>query len=168
MHNSLNKDISHADLISLLTYDAETGIFRRKKGFCGKKFKTGSIVGTLTKEGYLAIRLNGRGYSAHRIAWFYITKSWPIYDIDHMDGDRKNNRFNNLRDVPRSINLQNRRGPQPNNKAGFLGVATHHGKYRAQIYINGKVTIIGRFDTPEDAYEAYIKAKRNLHIGCTI
>lgn len=107
---------------------------------------------------------------AHRVAWAFVTGVWPGDQIDHIDGDKTNNRFANLRDVSQTVNMQNQRRPYSNNKIGLAGVYRHkaNGRIYSQIRVSKKLVHLGYFDTPEQASEAFLKAKRELHPGCTI
>jgi hypothetical protein len=96
---------------------------------------------------------------------------WPEGEIDHINGNKADNRICNLRDVDRSTNQQNAKKAQSNNKsAGLLGVSLHksRNKFRAQITYDKKRHHIGYFDTAELAYAAYLSEKRRRHAGCTI
>lgn len=90
--------------------------------------------------------------------------AWPDGEIDHINGDRKDNRLENLRLATSSENKQNI-GLKSNNRSGFTGVSWFAAakKWRADITIAGKMRHLGRFDTPEAAAEAYAKAKAELH-----
>lgn len=88
--------------------------------------------------------------------------------IDHINGNKLDNRFCNLRQVSRFGNLQNMREATKKNKVGLLGVSAHQGKWRAQIMANGVITRKSGFDTPEAAHEAYLELKRQLHDTCSI
>ena len=92
-----------------------------------------------------------------------MTGEMPRGDVDHIDGDRANNIWANLRDVSHKANLQNRHGAQKNNKSGFLGVHKRGKKWAASIAVNGRSVSLGRYPTPEDAHHAYLGAKRLLH-----
>jgi hypothetical protein len=96
--------------------------------------------------------------------------AWPSGDIDHINGQKTDNRIENLRDVTRTINSENRRGSNTNTATGYLGVSVHarSGKYRARIRAKGRLISLGLFLLPEEAHAAYISAKRDLHFGCTI
>lgn len=154
--------LTHDYLLKKFIYDPETGVFsRRSSTYCRQ-------VGFADKDGYLVVRLLGKRYPQHRLAWFYVTGEFPETDIDHIDGDRQNNKFDNLRVVTKAVNRQNIRRSMPCSKTGFLGAQVHHGKFRAVIHLDGKAIILGRFDTAEDAHAAYLNAKRQLHVGCTI
>ena len=159
--------LTQAELTRLLHYDPSTGVFVRKVRTCNK-VKVGDVAGNETSRGYRNIRVSGRLYQAHRLAWLYITGAWPEYEIDHIDNNKKNNAFANLRDVNRSINLQNVRQARGDNKSGFLGVSAKNNKFIAQIKVFGKVIHLGYFPTPTAAHAAYLEEKRRLHVGCTI
>lgn len=112
----------------------------------------------------------GKAYRAARLAWFYVHGAWPKHHIDHINGNRLDNRIANLRDIPRQANNQNIHRSFKTNKTGFLGVDLdkRSNRYRASIRHNGSNRTLGRFDTPEEAHEVYLNAKRLLHEGCTL
>nr|WP_274383193.1 HNH endonuclease [Cupriavidus gilardii] len=128
------------------------------------------VAGSPDKGGYLQIFFAGKNHKAHRLAWLYMTGSWPSSNIDHINGVPWDNRWANLRDTPQSVNAQNLRRPRRDNKTGFLGVSPdrRRGGFIAQISANGRCRYLGRFPTPELAHQAYVQAKRQLHAGCTI
>ncbi len=165
MHDSRNK--ATAELVRhLLAYDPETGIVTRLVARGGEK--VGDIVGSPMK-GYLNVCIDRVKYQLHRVIFLWMTGEWPKEHIDHWDGGNKaNNKWTNLREATRFLNLQNQRRPQANNKTGFLGVSRYRNKFAAEIEANGKRTRLGKFDTPEQAHLAYIAAKRAMHEGCTI
>ncbi len=158
--------ITQERLRELVHYCPDTGIFTHLQSK-GRK-KAGMRAGWLRNDGYIETEVDGKGYKSHRLAWLYIYGNWPAYHIDHIDGDRSNNRLSNLRDVNRFFNSQNQRLPHKINKSGFLGVHKNGCKFRAQIRVNGKNKHLGLFDDAESAHEAYLIAKRDLHKGCTI
>jgi hypothetical protein len=150
-----------------LDYDPDTGVFTWKKH---KKRPDiiGKRAGAKQSAGYWSIAIHNRKQLAHRLAWAYVTGVWPTQHIDHINGDKQDNRFNNLRQVSRFGNLQNIRKATKANKTGLLGVSAHQGKWRAQIMVNGKIIRKSGFDTPEAAHEAYLAMKRKLHETCSI
>lgn len=152
----------------LLTYDPETGDFYWRQTM-GHRGKAGKIAGAV-RGGYRIIGVEKLTYAAHRLAWLITFGSWPMAEIDHINGDPGDNRIANLRDVSRAENLQNQRVAQRRNKCGLLGVSFHKAreKWRAQIAINGKSQHLGYFDTPEEAHQAYVLKKRELHQACTL
>lgn len=130
--------------------------------------KAGDIAGSPHQAGYLSVMLRGRNYMCHRLAWAYVTGRWPKNSIDHIDGDRSNNAFRNLRDVSASMNIQNEKKARVTNQLGIMGVGKAWHRFRAHITLNGKYKFLGNFPTPEKAHQAYLKAKRKFHPGCTI
>lgn len=167
----MNKSCIELDeLKRLLHYDLQTGAFTWKIKTC-RKVVPGVVVGYIRPDGYRIITVNKIRYRANRLAWFYVTGEWPKFDVDHIDGNTRNDAFNNLRDVTTAQNVQNQKFPHKRNKTGgFLGVSKqkNRSKWRARICTNGKTILLGTFNTPEEANEAYLKAKRINHSTCTI
>ena len=154
-------------LREVLAYDADTGIFTRLERSAAK-VRIGDIAGGIDPQGYTLIRVDLKRYRAHRLAWLYMTEVWPDGQIDHINGIRSDNTWGNLRDVTNTINCQNKHQARSDNKSGFLGVSRDKKAWRAVITINGARKYLGRHETPEIAYAAYLKAKRRYHEGCTI
>lgn len=105
---------------------------------------------------------------AHRIAWLLMTGAWPEQEIDHIDGNRSNNCWSNLREVEHVLNSHNQRRPSKNNSTGALGVSMGPSKtspYLAGIRVDGKRIHLGSFRTLEEAESAYLTAKRQMHPG---
>lgn len=157
-------ELSGRRLRELVDYDWETGIFTRRVTLTNSQ-KAGSVAGSKPNvNGYIMISIVGRLYYAHRLAWLYVYGMWPHGEIDHIDGNRSNNRLGNLRVCTTAENAQNS-SIKSNNKSGFVGVyfdkAT--GRWRAQIKTAGKTTQLGRFDTAENASAAYKAAKQRSH-----
>lgn len=101
---------------------------------------------------------------AHRLAWLYVHGRWPDGLIDHKNGDRADNRFDNLRDVAHRVNMQNLRKAFVSSKTGLLGASPlKDGRFGAFIKRDGKSKNLGTFDTPELAHAAYVAAKRVIH-----
>ena len=150
-------------LKQLLAYDPLTGVFTR--------LRTGALADRQHTDNYRAVKVGGGLYLSHRLAWLFVYGKWPAGEIDHVNGDRTDNRIQNLRVVTRAENNQNIRTAKRNNKSsGLLGV-THilrNNKWRAQIMVARKKLHIGLYDSPQDAHNAYVETKRRLHAGCTI
>lgn len=148
-------------LRKLLRYEPETGLFVRllDKG----KAKAGDAAGSARRDGYVRMRVDGVYFLAHRLAWLYMTGSWPANDIDHRDGNPGNNAWNNLRDVSRAVNIQNQTRPHRNSGTGLLGVGRTSRGFQAQITAHGHHHHLGYFDTPADASCAYQRSKAQLH-----
>lgn len=120
------------------------------------------MAGRINNQGYAEIVVNYRFCQAHRLAWLYMTDKWPFADIDHIDGNRANNRYANLREATRPENLWNM-GISPKNTSGFKGVSPHMGKWRATIMKNYRQTYLGDFDSIEEAAEAVRRERASLH-----
>ena len=151
-----------------LTYDPNTGEFVWKTR-PSKAVKTGDAAGCVEKRiGYVTIGIKGRIYKAHRLAWLYTYGQWPNGLIDHINGDKADNRIANLRDVFADGNSQNVRKPNSRNKSGFMGVIWFQNKWRASMSVNGKSKWLGDYNTPEEAHQVYLEAKRRYHAACTI
>jgi hypothetical protein len=118
--------------------------------------------------GYLRIHYKKRYYKVHRIAWMLVHGSLPEGDLDHINGDKMDNRISNLRVVSVAVNQQNLKKAKISNKLGLLGVSAKGSRFRAQITVDQKKKYIGTFATAIEAHTAYIAAKRELHIGGTI
>jgi hypothetical protein len=127
-------------------------------------------AGTLDAiSGYRRVMLRRRNRLAHRLAWFLVTGEWPKNTIDHINGNKSDNRWANLRDVAVQTNSQNERRARRNNRSGFLGVRKNRvGMYVAAIGIDYGKRHLGSFKTPEEAHAAYIAAKRLHHEGNTL
>lgn len=157
----INRDkeklLDHNELLSLIKYDPDTGIFTWKVARGPRA--AGALAGNLQTNGYYQIRINKKLYLAHRLAWFYIFKEWPEGVVDHIDRNTTNNRLDNLRDVTQAKNTYNSTIPS-HNSSGFKGVSfsKQKGKYEAYISLNNKKKNLGLFNTAEEAYAAYTKA----------
>lgn len=141
-------------LQELLSYEPETGIFRWRKR-PATWMKDGCVAGTNRPDGYREVRIQGRGYLSHRLAWLYMTGEWPAHEIDHINADKIDNRFANLREANRAENTRNV-GLRKDNKSGVKGVEwrPYIGKYVAQIRVDGKRIYLGCFSTLEEAKAA--------------
>lgn len=157
-------------LKELLHYDPETGCFTwiKKPHPKANAIYKGKKAGTVRAGGYLGIRIDGICRSVHRLAWLYMQGESPDCDIDHIDGVKTNNKWNNLRLATRSQNMQNMKKAHRDSETGYLGIEKKRDKYMARICTNGERKNLGTYDTPEEAHEVYLKAKRKYHKGCTI
>jgi len=149
----------------LLDYNQETGIVTWKpKGLCGRR--SGDEIGT-ERRGYRIAGIDRKQYFVHRVIWLWMTGEWPEF-IDHINGKRSDNRWENLRNVSQTTNAQNQRKPHKRSKSGYLGVTIKSHGCETRICVKGKNFYIGTYNTPEEAHEAYLMVKRMLHKGCTI
>lgn len=152
-------DLTCERLREILSYDPDTGIFTWKVAV--SKVKAGAVAGCNDGQGYLRIKIDGRNYKSHRLAWLYMTGEWPKEQVDHVNGSRGDNRFENLREAAHAENLWNS-GKRVDNTSGFKGVFfdTQARKWRALIGIKGKQKSLGRFTSPEAAHAAYVAAAK--------
>lgn len=134
-----------------LYYDPETGKFWRE-------------AGCASRTGYRYVWFHGRQHLEHRVAWFLHYGEWPDRQVDHINGDRADNRIVNLRLATHSENQQNRRRPS-NNTSGHKGVSwiKRYQKWQATIRVGRRNINLGRFDTKEAAANAYGRAALKHH-----
>lgn len=155
-------------LKSILHYTPETGLFVYKIGRGGRA--AGSPAGTPHYvDGYIRIKLDGKMYSAHRLAWFYATGFWPEDEIDHINRNVADNRLINLRVVDHKSNCANT-GRQRDNTSGFKGVVyrASTNRHLAQIYVDGKVKHLGSFVWASLAARAYDAALVEARGTCAV
>jgi len=143
-----------------LDYDPATGIFRWRE--TRPKVVVGAVAGTL-QHSYWMIHFRGVDYHAHRLAWLYMRGRWPDGDIDHRNGNRLDNRIDNLREATRSQNNANTRLPR-HNTSGFKGVSYYRqtGRWMAYIRHEGRRYYLGMFTTAGEAAAAYDAAAIRL------
>jgi hypothetical protein len=149
--------ITHERLREALHYDPPTGAFIWR-GSCTPRL-IGKRAGCKKDfDGYRVIKVDGRRYYEHRLAWFYMTAEWPK-ELDHCDLDKSNNAWTNLRLATRTGNSANRT-LRRDNTSGFKGVSfdPRDGRWDAKLMLNGKYMFIGRFRTKEEAGHAYMRA----------
>lgn len=153
----------------LLSYDPETGVLTWRVTR-GRMAPAGSIAGTNGIHGYRQLIICGERHKSHRVAWLITHGEWPAGDIDHINGIRDDNRLCNLRVVTRAQNMQNQRFPRRGTTSGLLGVSFHKRirKWAAHIRVGAKTLHIGYFDEPEQAHQAYLEKKREVHPFGTI
>jgi hypothetical protein len=158
------------DVKRVLAYEPESGLFVWR-AWAGKKSVPGEIAGWAHSQGYTAISLFGLKVYAHRLAFLFQLGRFPDDVVDHINGNRKDNRWSNLRDVNQRTNVENRTSPlSANSASGLLGVhwCSQQNKWQAEIKSFGRKKHIGFFDDPFKAHEAYLQAKRKMHAGCTL
>ena len=148
----------------LFDYNEKTGDLIWKNPLY-RTTKTGSTAGTLTSKGYVQVRVAGRTYRAHRLVWMHVTGFDPHgFQIDHIDCNRSNNKFSNLRLADHGENARNRK-IRKDSASGLKGVYYDKKaqRYRAMICVDRKQRNLGYFHTPELAHMAYCKAAAELH-----
>lgn len=152
-------------LKELLEYNPDTGDFVRKTTYV--RVRAGDKAGGLNQRGYIEIRVLGKKYLAHRLAWLYVNGVFPEMDIDHINGNTQDNRISNLRLITISGNNQNRRRSRKDSSSEYLGISIKHQKdktkWQVRIQIEGVRFYLGLFNTEEEAYEVYLENKRKYH-----
>ena len=162
----------------LFHYNSETGEFVWKQRDASmfsngkisaetkaKRFNTryaGKSATVNHSNGYKNVSVMGYSFiRAHRVAWAIFHGAWPTDDVDHINGDREDNRIANLRLATRSENLRNKR-KFPKNKSGYVGVSFYkeRGNWNAKIGVNGKYINLGYFSTKEEAAKARAEAEK--------
>lgn len=151
------------ELLRLFDYDPSTGKLSWRSNPKFKGLACGRC-GTIGKQGYLKVGINRVYFVVHRIIWKMITGNEPAEFIDHIDGDRLNNRFENLREATNGQNRWNSRLPK-NNSSGFKGVCWDESHQSWAAYINAGEghKRLGRFKDINDAISARVAAAENLH-----
>ncbi len=145
-------------LRAVLRYDMDTGEFawRVAQGSA----VPGRRAGTINGKGYRLIRIDGVVYSAHRLAWLYVRGEWPVRHIDHIDCNKLNSAFSNLREATNSQNMAN--APlRCDNTSGFKGVTRRSHAKSWEARVGG--THIGFFKTATEAHAAYVAKARELY-----
>lgn len=149
--------ISIEEFYKYVSYNPQTGEFTRIAIYNNdsRLFKNiGKVIGNPSSSGYLEISVGNSKFSAHKLAWYFTYGEVPDENIDHIDGNKQNNRIDNLRLFTPLENMRNR-GTNKNNTTGYNGVyLTSSGKYRARIKIKGKLIGLGTFVNFDDAVKA--------------
>jgi hypothetical protein len=150
--------ITQTRLKELVSYNSDTGIFHHivDRG----KLRCGDRAGSIDAEGYRRLTIDKFSYKAHRLAFLYMEGEFPPQQTDHIDQDRLNNKFCNLRKVTPQQNSRNKKR-QSTNLSGFTGVGWRNDNkiWRARIYHNGKNINLGEFDALSDAVLARLNAE---------
>lgn len=148
-------------LREMLSYDDATGhfVWRVTRYSHRGAVRPGDRAGSPDTKGYWSVWANGRRYLAHRLVWLFKTGVWPRGQIDHVDGNRLNNRFENLRLASASQNSANAKR-RCDNSSGFKGVCwdRSRGKWMAYITVHGRRKTMGRYHSREAAYSVYCAA----------
>ena len=146
----------------VLHYDQETGLLTWRKPRPG--IRPGTRAGYVRGDGYAYVCIDRAMCLVHRVAWAIVHGQWPQAEIDHINRDPSDNRLCNLRECTSSENKQNL-GIKTNNASGYPGVSWHNqkGRWRATVVLKGRQRHVGYFDSPSDAYAAYVSAKAKTH-----
>ncbi len=154
-------ELTQKYLLDNFTYREDGNLIRKSGGGVGRA-RAGDVLGTAkpTSVGYKTTLILGKLQQVHRIIFFFHKGFMPEY-IDHDDGDKTNNRIDNLLDTTQSANIfKSSRIP----KYGYAGVYPQGKKWYAKIQIDNVQTRLGTFETKEDAIEARMEAEME-HYG---
>lgn len=176
MASPSDKGISPSTLSKLVEYNPFTGAFiwrvrpnsyfktERDCKIWNARFAGNPAFNCDDGRGYLVGQILGKKVKAHRAAWALHYGFWPAELIDHINGDKSDNRIANLREATNSQNLMNR-GANVNNKSGLKGVSwdRRKEKWQARISRQFKSRHLGYFATAEEAHSAYREASARLH-----
>ena len=155
-------------LRKIVDYNPATGIwtwrFRPDRTERWNEQLAGKKIDNVSGRGYRCINIDGKRYTTHRLAWFYVHGVWPDDQVDHKNTDRSDCRLENLRPATPAQNGRNQ-GLRANNTSGYKGVSWNIGQKRwvSRITCDGKIIHLGYFDDPKLAHEAYVKAALELH-----
>lgn len=170
----MSKDDLFCIFNSVLAYNSDTGVLtwkpRPDEMFSSpahaKRWNSsyaGKEAGTKTKIGYLTFGYGGKLHKAHRVAWILFYGKSPSGQIDHINGNRADNRISNLREATPLMNMKNR-STNKNCRSGHRGVYWNkrESKWRAHIKDDKKNLHLGYFDNFQDAVNARIAAEIKL------
>lgn len=155
--NQKSAELTQAALQEVLLYFPRTGKFCWREGV--RRRIAGEVAGYSDSLGYITIRVYGKLYLAHRLAWLYSYGLWPKSEIDHANRRPWDNRIANLREATRAQNCYNTRYYDGKGASFCKG----RGKWRAYIRVNGRQKHLGHFRTRAEAVEAYRSAAIIYH-----
>jgi hypothetical protein len=154
------------ELKKQVKYNPETGEFFRLGYYCrwGTFVNRISALNKYSKEGYLIVSINGIRFKAHRLAFLYVdnVKLENADDVDHVNGNKSDNRYCNLKICSREENMKNK-PLYNNNSTGVIGVSRYEDKFRARITVDGKRVSLGLFETIEEAAEVRLKYEKKFN-----
>ena len=144
--------------VKLLVYQNGMILRYSSKNVCCLKIGWNLINGSIDTKGYNQAMLNGKTYMIHRLigfAFLELDLNDKKQQIDHIDRNKQNNHLKNLRIVSNQQNQWNK---------NIKGYSLFQGKYKVEIKLNNKRFYLGRYDTEDEARQAYLDAKALYHI----
>lgn len=170
----MRTNITRERLVELLHYEPQTGRFIRKLR-TSNRIKVGDVAGCVNPEGYIQISLDGQSFLAHRLAWLYEHKEWPDDLIDHVNGDKKDNRITNLRQASNAQNMHNAPYGRKS-KTGIKGIhrwstvkgGKEYSYYVASVRLGKGIRKIKSFPQTEEGLGMaveYLSGLRRAHHG---
>lgn len=157
-------DLTSERANELLSYDPLTGNLTRKKAL-SNSMKVGDRAGSINgAKDYIRLYVDSKRFLAHRVIWLMMTGEWPRYEIDHINNNKQDNRWENLRQLTPLENGQNKKLTM-NTVSGLRGVSFSKctGKWMAQIAVGGKMKYLGIYLTKEEAHAVYLREKVKEH-----
>lgn len=152
--------LSKDELYELFSYDPTTGEFKYKtENKYRVQQKVGNLAGCVNKHGYRYIKIKGTPYKAARLAFLYMTGAWPAGEVDHINGDKGDDRFDNLRDLPSIDNSRNNKSARTNR---YHGICHCGNRFTVQFRVNREIKYFGVYDTLEEARIVAVAAKQQL------
>lgn len=157
-------ELTQSLLRDFVHYDPDTGVLKRTHALDRghNRFEKEFVPRSTTLQGYLQIGLFKTPYLVHRLAFLYMVGRMPN-EIDHIDGDRQNNKWSNLREVTSAVNRRNM-GIPVNNRSGVRGVYFYprYGKWEVTIGRDGEHFYLGRYDSFDEAVAVRHAAEKDL------
>ena len=158
----MSEELTPEKLRALVEYDRDSGVFTARVRLAAR-VRAGDRLGSEDKRGYRQIRLSGKAYYEHRLAFLHVEGRWPAEQVDHIDGHKSRNAWSNLREATGALNMQNQRRAHSRNLSGKLGVRSHKGKYQAKIKAGATQKHLGTYEDADSAHQAYLRAKAKIH-----
>jgi hypothetical protein len=152
----VQEKITQKRLKEVLDYDPDTGVFTWKVQ-TNFRIPINSVAGKLNTRGYRSIKIDKKDYLAHRLVWLYVHGEWPPQLIDHINGDKLDNRLCNIRCATYSQNNTNRINARGYSMVGKM--------FHARIVVKRKGIHLGSYKTAEEARQAYLVAQKQLHFS---
>lgn len=151
--------ITQARLKELLRYEESTGEFFWAVN--RRRARAGNLAGNVESTGYWHIMIDYKAYLAHRLVWLYVHGQLPTQQIDHINGDKLDNRLCNLRLTSQRQNMQNRKEHRQGRLVGAL-FCKRQCKWISRISVDGRRLRLGSFSTEQEAHAAYLQALTQL------
>ena len=157
---NMNSNLTQADLLEMFEYTDGNLVWKKHR----TRKLVGKNVGYVQTNGYTRVNLSSGIYYLHRLIFLYHFGRWPVNQIDHIDGDPKNNRIENLREATNSQNNHNKTKPR-RNTSGFKGVSYCKAakKWETYITIDRKRKYLGLFECPKEAAK-HVSQQRSNHL----
>lgn len=139
----------------MFSYDSETGLLKRTMTVSSRAIR-GMTISTINLQGYVVVRFENKLQLVHRLIWLMQTGEWPTLQIDHINGNSRDNRWVNLRHVSRAVNLQNKAAP-----SGGVYYARRDARWIAECRVDGVRKVLGSSPSRAAAELIYKTWKRN-------